>query len=1121
MKKFIAVLTAIALMPVSAVFASPQVSEEKVTLIVEVSGDTVLEAKKSADDSARVFAESDEAQKLEKSIKSRQMQVMSEIEKKVDSSAELGFTYSYVFNGFSLEAYESDIEKIKALPNVENVYIAQKHELHESSEEQSGGMYLDFACEMMNTDYLHDSGITGSGTVIAIIDNGFDVEHEIFQGEIKGAKLSKNDIDNIIQNESLSINACGGDATVNRVYRSEKIPYAYNYDYKNGDVFNSENAHGMHVAGIAAGNNGTDPLGGKFTGTAPDAQLLLMAAPNISDEVIIAAIDDAIKLGADVINASFGDYYQEENEPIRIAVINATNAGVIFSSAAGNGYRGYNSNTVMAENIDYGTSGVPDSFSASTSVASANNTNVWLSYYIMTVGSDEIKFSEENQNASFVEAFKDGEYEYVYVGTGLAEEFNGVDAENKIALIERGQGLSFALRIANAKANGAVGAVFINNDEAINIGVNPASLQDIPTAAVFQSDGEKMKAAENKKLKAAEGIQSGINHKSKTEMSDFTSWGVNSTLELKPEITAPGGYVYSSVNDDKYENMSGTSMAAPHMTGAVALLKQYIRSNPEKYGNPCGVQLTVLVENLLMSSADVLMENSESQIPYSPRMQGAGMVNLKKAVNTPVTLIGGIYGDGENVYSKSKISLGEINSSEIEITFKARNLTDTDAVYDNIKMTVITDSADENGFVSTMRKLTFSADLPECVTVPANEETEIKVNVTLDIAELEENMETFTNGFFIDGFVFLGTNDESLPEISIPFMGFYGEWDSVPALDKPVFEEDSVLGLTYMASRSFRETDGSYTDEKSRKMLGANQFISEVDSEYYDYCSEEFVGISPNGDGEFDALVGIVTPLRQLGRTDFYIYDNAGNLIAEEIDISSAAGEYYYARKFDPSYLEFDDKTINSLKDGDYTFKVKSGFLAQKEYSQNESIEMKFYVDRTKPVITKLEIREDGDNAYLDVAATDNRHLMGFVVSGTKNDVPFREVYPIKGTESAEYTFDITGVDLKTLSVEAVDYALNSEVMSAEGLNIYYAGTVGNSFLFQIDNTSGDVICTDVTVALYNNGELVGTDSRNITIQKGKSIESFNIPNAGYDTIKVFIWESLNNIKPLYSVFEF
>ena len=123
---------------------------------------------------------------------------------------------------------------------------------------------------------------------------------------------------------------------------------------------------------------------------------------------------------------------------------------------------------------------------------------------------------------------------------------------------------------------------------------------NLPAVSITQADGELLKssATTTETFTADDGneytyyigsleigsvIDVVFNDSEYKKMSDFSSWGVPGNLSLKPEITAPGGSIYSvdgeTAGGTAYTLMSGTSMAAPQIAGITAVVKQYIRDN--------------------------------------------------------------------------------------------------------------------------------------------------------------------------------------------------------------------------------------------------------------------------------------------------------------------------------------------------------------------------------------------------------------------------------------------------------------------------------------------------------------------------------------------------------------
>lgn len=153
------------------------------------------------------------------------------------------------------------------------------------------------------------------------------------------------------------------------------------------------------------------------------------------------------------------------------------------------------------------------------------------------------------------------------------------------------------------------------------------------------------------------------------QMSDFSSWGVTPDLQLVPDITAPGGNIYSTRDSGTYGTMSGTSMSAPHITGMSALVLQYLR---DKY-DLTDAQAHTVAEALLMSTAEPMAEPSGTL--YSPRKQGAGTANVYQAITSPAYLT--VQGD------TPKVSFGDDDdrTGVYRFSFEIHNLTDEVQTY--------------------------------------------------------------------------------------------------------------------------------------------------------------------------------------------------------------------------------------------------------------------------------------------------------------------------------------------------------------------------------------------------------------------------------------------------------
>ena len=627
------------------------------------------------------------------------------------------------------------LDEIAAIPGVKTVAMEAQYEpcVAEVNEDVDPNTYA--SSGMIGSGVLWNGGYTGAGSRIAIVDTGTDTDHQSFDNGAYLYALQQNaaakgmsydeyaasldlmtaeEIAEVLPN--LHIYKLDPTLEASDLYISEKLPFGYNYVDGNFNVVHDndyQGEHGSHVAGIAAANRYIPTGSGSYAdaaetvlmqGVAPDAQIITMKVfgeESPFDSDYMTAIEDAILLGCDVVNLSLGttspgspytdvysDLMEMMTETDTVVVISAGNNSS-WAAAALHGYS-------YADDVATDTIGSPGSYGNAFTVASVQNNGAME--YFLSVGDIQAVYGETtgygNTPLSNLDTSLDlsgTEYDYVFLeGLGYEEEYEGVDVAGKIVFVSRGT-LNFAVKANTALGLGAAGVVIYNNTDGLNYMDLTGLSYAAPVVSITQADAAAIKAAsEDKgsyytgKLTVYGKMRLTTSDAEYYTMSDFSSWGVPGDLSLKPEITAPGGLIYSlwgsnpvtGGGSDQYETMSGTSMAAPQIAGMSALLAQYYKENG--MAEKSGLSARHLAQSLLMSTAEPLFEEASGGNYYSLLTQGAGLarVDLAAAAESYVLVEG--QDDG-----KVKAELGDDpdRTGVYTFDFTITNMSDTEQTY--------------------------------------------------------------------------------------------------------------------------------------------------------------------------------------------------------------------------------------------------------------------------------------------------------------------------------------------------------------------------------------------------------------------------------------------------------
>ena len=1053
------------------------------------------------------------------------------------------YSYSTVMNGIAVNTTYGNFKKISEKNSISQTILSDTFNRPEAIEGTDASGIVN-PVDVYPTGIFNSSSaisatgeqFTGKHTAVAVLDSGFDCEHTVFQNRPAGELLITQQFVSSVLADTTAMKL---DKTLELmdVYYSDKIPFVFDYADKDKNVNPYDSEHGTHVAGIIGGLDET------ITGIAVDTQLVLMKVfPDLDEggktEDILAALEDAVLLGVDAINMSLGSscgFSREADGDAINAVYDKINqSGISLICAASNSYSsaygGEGGNTNKASNPDSSTVGSPSTYPGALSVASISGTK---SKYIVANDEQIIFFNESNDisgdpNDFFAELnIGNGEgqvqsktFEYVTIpGVGMKANyaaFSKDDLKGKIALVRRGEN-TFEDKALQAKLAGAVACIIYNNVEG-DILMSMGKSDHIPTISISKEDGTILAQQATGTITLSYQSQAG------PFMSDFSSWGPTPDLKLKPEITAHGGNILSSVPGGGYDELSGTSMATPNLCGIVVLIRQYLK---EKYPEYTYQQISVMANQMLMSTATIIVDQQAN--PYSPRKQGAGLASLSNVVNTKAYLtVDGI--------DRTKLELGDDKEKRgvYEMTFSVVNISSEALTYDLslIAMTETVSKSDSEYVAEKAQILGGSTAFAvsggslsgSLLTVPANATVKVTATYTMSDADKKMMDSLFVNGMYVEGFVKLTAKESTGIDLNIPFLAFFGDWTQAPMFDKTYYEveseahnaaidEEDKLKADYYATTPY----GSYY---YNYIIPLGTYLYDVDTDMYDAipATEEHIAMSDSL-GTIDGLSAVYAGLLRNAKT--MTYTIVDKVTGEEVyrnEVVNANKAYYNGVPL-PNYefLNIKSYELGLVNNREYTF-LMEGTLDYGDGGVSTNIRnhftFDFYLDNEAPILKNVEYEKEYDKTlkkdryYLTMTIYDNHYVQSITPITftstqsyaflTENPIP---VYSQMGQDNVvrieitDYLEQLCHDEVITsaLSFSIDDYALNSNIYICQ-----LPGTKGD-FKFTKDGTEDG---TDLSILSLYEGEVVDLTSYLYT--SDTSVDAFK------DYLRYLYWESSN-----------
>ena len=799
----------------------------------------------------RLDTKSTDAVQYTNYLEDKQQSFLSQARLSLGKQANVVYKYKNAFNGVAMRLTQEQAVKLATLDGVEYV----ERERMETMDTDTGPIHIG-ATQVWQGEGNSATNM-GEGVIIGVIDSGVNTDHDSF-ADIGGDGYDHTNpwgAGNYVGDCAADfVELCNDKLIGVRSYAS----VTDNYDdldvfgptppAKNGEDYGG---HGSHTASTAGGNilknvplisldNGVLESDGivneafsfeQISGVAPHANIVAYqicspgnsnSDPALSDKytgcpsaAIVAALDDAVADGVDVLNYSISGGGNPWASSTELGFLAAQEAGIFAAVSAGNdGPEAYTTskNAPWYTVVGASTHGrTLDSFVTFNEESFAFSSGNGPTLSEIVTGSPVTSLSVDATNFEGCNAF-------------AADSF-----KDAVAVISRGA-CAFADKVNNATAAGASAVIVYNNkDGDASLGMSGLEDTTIPAVGISENSGKALL----EELASNSGMMISIDPAitlvigQADNMADFSSRGPNSTTAdiMTPSVTAPGVSIYAAYNDQDFGNdvstpapgdfafLQGTSMSAPHTSGAGAVLKSaHPTWTPDN------------IRSALMMTATTDVRKEDGATPADVFDMGSGSIRVNLATNT-----GLIMDETFGNYMKANPATGGV-----PLSLNIPSMTNTQCIDTCTWTRTFTATKDANWTatsVSTSNNMALTVS-PTSFDIKAGETQTL--TVTADVSASAADVWNFGS---------LELTSAGLPDAHLPILVQVAESNLPEALSVAASRSSGTYTFTNLMSKSLNNIEVGVFDKSTD--LVEPQTV-EVEDEGFGFIALTFNEVVPN-----------------------------------------------------------------------------------------------------------------------------------------------------------------------------------------------------------------------------------------------------------------------------------